>query len=87
MILDNSKRPEIKYPCEWEYKVIGKNVDKLIKAIEKASQNLDYEITPSNISRNENYFSLNLKITVQSETVRNLVYQKLNDDANVIIVL
>ncbi len=87
MILDDSKRPEIEYPCEWVYKVIGKNVEGLIAAIEKASLNLNYEITPSNISKNGNYFSLNLKMTVPSETVRDLVYQKLNNDPEVIIVL
>ena len=52
MILDsNSKRPELKYPCEWVYKVIGKDVDKLISAIETSSLELDYEVTPSNVSK------------------------------------
>jgi putative lipoic acid-binding regulatory protein len=88
MILDsNSERPELKYPCEWIYKVIGKDVDKLIAAIETASLELDYEVTPSNVSENENYFSLNFKITVPSEAARDIIYQKLNNHKDVIMVL
>ena len=88
MILDsNSERPELKYPCEWSYKVIGRDVDKLISAIETASLDLSYEVTPSNVSKNERYFSLNFKVTVPSEAARDLIYQKLNDNENVIMVL
>jgi uncharacterized protein len=88
MILDsNSERPELIYPCEWIYKVIGKDVDKLIAAIEHASLELDYEVTPSNVSKNENYFSLNFKVTVPSEAARDIIYQKLNNNKDVIMVL
>ena len=88
MILDsNSERPELKYPCEWSYKVIGRDVDKLISAIGTASLDLSYEVTPSNVSKNERYFSLNFKVTVPSEAARDLIYQKLNDNENVIMVL
>ena len=88
MILDNnSERPELQYPCEWTYKVIGKDVDKLITAIETSSLDLAYEVTPSNVSKNENYFSLNFKVTVPSEAARDLIYQKLKDNSDIIMVL
>jgi uncharacterized protein len=88
MILDsNSERPELNYPCEWTYKVIGKDVDKLIAAIEHASLELEYEVSPSNVSKNENYFSLNFKVTVPSEAARDIIYQKLNNNKDVIMVL
>lgn len=88
MILDsNSERPELNYPCEWTYKVIGKDVDKLIAAIEGASLELKYEVSPSNVSKNDNYFSLNFKVTVPSEAARDIIYQKLNNNKDVIMVL
>ena len=88
MILDsNSERPEIIYPCEWIYKVIGKDVDKLISAIAAASLELSYDVTPSNVSKNEKYFSLNFKVTVPSEAARDLIYQKLKNHSDVIMVL
>ncbi len=88
MILDsNSKRPELEYPCEWTYKVIGKDVDRLIDAIKASSLDLAYEVTPSNVSKNEKYFSLNFKIIVPSEAARDLIFQNLKDNNDVIMVL
>ena len=88
MIIDhNSERPKIEYPCEWEYKVIGASVDNIIKVIEEAAKGLNYTITPSNVSKNEKYFSLNFKVEVPNEVVRDLVYQKLEESAEIKIVL
>ena len=88
MILDsNSDRPELKYPCDWTYKVIGKDVEKMMTAIEISSLDLAYEVTPSNVSKNETYFSLNFKVTAPSEAARDLIYKKLKDNSDVIIVL
>lgn len=88
MILDsNSERPQIEYPCEWSYKIIGDNIEKIIETIENAASGLEYEITPSNISKKGNYFSLNLSIKVPSEIVRDLVYENLNKSENIKIVL
>jgi putative lipoic acid-binding regulatory protein len=86
MILDSNNRPEITYPCEWSYKIIGNNIDKILEAIENAVSGLKYDVTPSNISKNGNYYSLNLKLTVPNEVVRDLIYQKLDSSDSVKIV-
>ena len=59
-------KPVIEYPTKWEYKIIGNDVDKLLKAVEGAVPGLEYEITPSNISKNEKYYSLNVTVVVSS---------------------
>jgi putative lipoic acid-binding regulatory protein len=88
MILDeNSPKPHIDYPCKWEYKIIGNNIDKILNAVENASMGLTYDVTPSNISKNDRYFSLNFTIEVANQVVRDLVYEKLNKDPNIILVL
>jgi len=88
MILDsNSKRPVIEYPTKWDYKVIGEDIDKLLKAIEETVNGLEYEITPSNISKGGKYFSLNLTVVVLSEVMRNRVFRDLDDHPNVKIVI
>ncbi|MGQ9644769.1 MAG: HP0495 family protein [Ignavibacterium sp.] len=88
MILDeNSKRPEIVYPCNWDYKIIGTDVSEMIKIIEEAVGDLSYEISPSNISRKGNYFSLNLTVFVPSEIVRDIIFQKVSSSAFVKIVI
>jgi uncharacterized protein len=86
MILDSNNRPEITYPCEWSYKIIGNNIDKILEAIENAVSGLKYDVTPSNISKNGNYYSLNLTLTVPNEVIRDLIYQKLDSCESVKIV-
>jgi len=76
MDLVNGK-PEINYPTKWEYKIIGSDIDEMIQAVESVVINLKYDISPSNISKKANYFSLNVSVEVPSEIVRDLIFQKL----------
>jgi uncharacterized protein len=85
-MFDPNKRPEIEYPCEWSYKIIGNNIEKMLEAIENAASGLTYDVTPSNISNKGNYYSLNLTLTVPNEVVRDLIYEKLNGSESIKIV-
>jgi uncharacterized protein len=88
MILDsNSKKPNIEYPCDWEYKIIGTNVDEMIKAIELIAEGMDYKLSPSNVSSKGNYFSLNLTVFVPSEVIRDIIFVKLESNEFVKMVL
>jgi len=87
MTFDEGKRPEIEYPCEWAYKIIGTNIEKILEAIEIAVSDMKYNITPSNISKKGKYFSLNLLVTVPNETIRDIIYQKLNSSDSIKIVI
>jgi putative lipoic acid-binding regulatory protein len=88
MLLDsNSPKPNIDYPCEWNYKVIGTDVDEMIKAIESAVVGMEYEINSSNVSSKGNYFSLNLKVFVTSEVIRDLIFEKIESSEFVKMVL
>jgi putative lipoic acid-binding regulatory protein len=88
MLLDsNSEKPNIDYPCDWNYKVIGTNVDEMIKAIEIAVAGIEHEINSSNVSSKGNYFSLNLKVFVTSEVIRDSIFAKLNSNEFVKMVL
>jgi len=74
-----NNRPQIVYPCKWSYKIIGANIEQMLTAVKESIVNLEYDITPSNISRKAKYFSLNISVEVPSEVVRNLIFQKLTD--------
>ena len=88
MMNDSEKRkPAIKYPTKWDYKIIGTDVDKLLKAVEEATLGLKYEVTPSNISKGEKYYSLNVTVMIPSEVVRDLVFQKLRVHPDIKIVI
>ena len=70
-------RPEINYPTKWEYKIIGSNVDEMVKAVENIVVDLQYDLTPSNISKKGKYFSLNVIVLVPSEIIRDKIFQEL----------
>lgn len=87
MILgENEKRPQIEYPCEWSYRIIGDDIKKMVEAVENAVLNLEYDLQASNISNKGNYFSINLKVMVENEVVRDLVYEKLTKHKNIKMV-
>ena len=82
----NERKPEIEYPANWEYKIIGTDVDEMLVAVEESIQGLDYQVAPSNVSSNEKYFSLNIKLIVPSEIVRDIIFQKLSNHPAIKIV-
>ena len=51
MIFDSDNKPEIQYPCLWEYKVIGEDEFAMRQAIAELLSELDYEVTFSRSSR------------------------------------
>lgn len=75
---EENKKPQIEYPYNWPYKIIGVNIEQMIAAVEEIVIDLEYELTPSNISRRGKYFSLNVTVMVPSEIVRDLIFQKLS---------
>ena len=89
MILDgnNKRRPKIDYPCDWHYKIIGKDAELVVNAAEEAAEGFEFEVTASNVSKKGNYFSINLKVHVKNEAERNLIFGKLEDHEHVVMVL
>lgn len=88
MILDSdSRKPDINYPCNWDYKIIGTDLDQMIEAIELIVEGMDYKISSSNISAQGNYFSLNLTVFVNSEIIRDIIFSKLVESKFIKFVL
>lgn len=86
MDLENSK-PEIIYPIKWQYKIIGSDVTEMVEAVESIVIGLEYDLTPSNISKKAKYFSLNLSVTVPSEFVRDKIFQELTNHSSIKFVI
>lgn len=89
MILDNQNknRPNIEYPCEWNYKIISQQANDAVEAAEEAAKGFKFEITSSNISKKGKYISINLTVEVKNEEERNLVFGKLEANEKVVMVL
>lgn len=86
---ENMCKAQIKYPCQWLYKVIGSNREKLDQALKEIiSTNDDASaVTFSNSSRSGKYLCLNLEMTVRSEEERNTIYLALKKHPHIKIVL
>ncbi len=88
MLLNNqSKSPEIVYPCNWTYKLIGSDVNLIIAAVEYLLAEKKYQLKPSNVSSNNNYYSFSLEVQVKDEDERKYYYNILQEHPHIKIVL
>jgi len=81
------RKPDIEYPTKWQYKIIGSDVEEMLSAVEESIKGLNYEVAPSNVSKNEKYFSLNVSLIVPSEVVRDIIFQNLAKHPAIKIVI
>lgn len=80
-------KPLIEYPCNWAYRVIGKDERKAYLAIEEVIQNQEYSVSPSNTSSKGNYISLHIEMEVHSEENRDSIFRTLKAHEDIIMVL
>ena len=64
-------KPEIKYPCEWEYSVIGANEVAMRDAVAQVFWGKEYSVEFSKKSKAGKYVSLCVKTKVTDEEERN----------------
>jgi len=73
------KRPEIFYPCVWNYKVIGEDRDLLREAILVSCAPDPVEISASRSSRGGRYHSLEASLEVRDEQMRLAIFDRLKN--------
>jgi putative lipoic acid-binding regulatory protein len=81
------RKPDIDYPCQWGYKVIGTDEAVLRSAITEVVQDISHSVTPSNRSASGKYICLNVEIHVLTEDQRLTIYESLRRHPAVKIVL
>ena len=89
MILDDKcdERPEIEYPCEWGYKIIGKDRDALEAVIVEIMAKRDYTKREGNTSSKGKFHSLSIQCQVESEEDRNAIFKAFQDHDDVKMVI
>ena len=70
-------RPEITYPCQWQYRIIGEDRAAMHQAIITSVAASTCTITDANSSSGGRYLSLSLEITVHDDAERLRLYQLL----------
>lgn len=63
-------KPEIQYPCLWQFRLIGEDRDAILEAIGAAVNGRRCRITDGNVSSGGRYRTLHLELTVQDEAER-----------------
>ncbi len=81
------EKPDITYPCNWQYKVIGKNPEAVKKAILDICAPAPVQILFSHASSSGKYHSFNAELEIQSEEQRLAIYQSLHNHKEIKIVL
>lgn len=85
--MSNCKQPEIKYPAEWSYTIIGNNSELMRKAVESIIQPETYSIEESHRSSNAKYTSLKISLVVFSQQERHKYFNQLGSHEDIKIVL
>ena len=85
MILDKNtqNKPEINYPTKWGYKVIGKDKDRVEKAIKEILGHKEHICNFSNVSKNGKFSSFSAECTVESEEERDALYKLFGEHNDV----
>lgn len=88
MILNRrGQKPDINYPCQWGYKIIGTEEAALRSAVTEVVQDVAHSVTPSNRSASGRYICLDVEILVLNEDQRLTIYEGLRRHPAVKIVL
>lgn len=80
-------KPEIGYPCIWQYKVIGREQQRIEQAIAEICSPVPVKITYSHSSSSGKYHSYNAEIEVQDDESRLALYRALHDHPDIQVVL
>jgi len=89
------KKPNIEYPCPWDYKIIGTCEDSLRdavqtclgQALDEATGEREFELGTSRTSNGGKYVSLSLNLMVMDEAERNGIFTSLANHPQIRIVI
>ncbi len=77
----------LKYPCNWEYKIITDAKDDLKQSIDTLLKNRNYKFEFSKKSKNGKYDSYMLSLLVFNDKDRTDIFENLKKDKNIKIII
>jgi putative lipoic acid-binding regulatory protein len=79
-------RPDIDYPCAWDYRLIGRS-EEILRAAAAQIAPPDHQIEAGQQSKQGSYCSLSLTVTVLDEGQRLEIFHALKAHVDVLFVL
>ncbi|MDZ7725471.1 MAG: DUF493 domain-containing protein [candidate division KSB1 bacterium] len=80
-------KPIIHYPCNWSYRIIGRDEQLLRSTAKSVADGKTYSIKPSNKSSGGKYVSLSFTVHVDGEQERLSIFTQLKKSKAVKYVL
>ena len=80
------QKPDITYPCKWEYRVIGESEERLREIIFEVMPR-EYEIKSGKTSSKGHFVSVYAFVIVESESERNAIFAAIKARDEVKMVL
>ena len=80
-------KPIIDYPCDWTFKIIGQEDNLLRKAARSTLQERSHTLSNSNTSSGGKYTSLNLVVNVKDATDRDEIFNRLQNNSAIKLIL
>ncbi|EJF07301.1 hypothetical protein ThvES_00006180 [Thiovulum sp. ES] len=80
-------KPDIEYPTEWRYKVIGLVENEMRKTIDEVLETKKYDLRFSRASKGGKFTSLEVKTVVDSEEERDQIFKDLQKSPAVKMVI
>lgn len=89
MILDanSCERPNIEYPCEWGYKIIGTSQESLEACVFELMGSRDYTTGKGKSSSKGKFYALTTTCEVATEEDRNAIFKAFRDHPAVKMVI
>ena len=89
MFLDesSSKKPKIDYPCEWGYKIIGTDRDRLEAVVSEVMRERKYRQRGGNSSSKGKFHSLSTSCQVKSQEDRDSLFKAFQEHKDVKMVI
>jgi putative lipoic acid-binding regulatory protein len=79
---DKIKEAKLEYPREWDFTIIGRDKEKIEKAIKEVLANKEYKYSFSKSSKNGKFQSYSASCEVASEQERDELYKKFSNHNN-----
>ena len=88
-ILDSEckTKPDITYPTQWGFKLIGRDKEKLLACIKEAMQEKEHLCSLGNASKTGKFHSYNASCSVKSEEERNKIFKYFEEHKDVNMVI
>ncbi|MDA3972065.1 MAG: DUF493 family protein [Desulfobulbaceae bacterium] len=85
--MTTQKKPEIIYPCAWQYTLIGNDISAITQASVEILAEAKYSISESKKSSSGKYVSMNLEIAVTCQDHRDSIFMQFREHIDIKFVI